>query len=112
MRLKKLVPSLPLLVIVAVPAAFAACLALAWSVPPTDYDPLALRTFESLGFTEAKVVARHPGITDAWQHGCGENDETALELRAKDPIGRTRDVIVCCGIHVRGIKGEGCSIRP
>lgn len=82
------------------------------SSPSTEYDPQAANTLEALGFTEPLVVARFPGTTASWQQGCGENDWIALDMRGRDAAGRQRAFVVCCGSHVRGIHGAGCSVRP
>ncbi|MEY4744204.1 MAG: hypothetical protein RL272_149 [Candidatus Parcubacteria bacterium] len=96
-------------VIVAVVAAvFAGVTALVSMFPEQTDDAGAYRAVGALGFTEQSIVARYPGHVAAWQSGCGEDDMSAVDMRANDAAGKARVLLVCCGGHV---GRTGCSVR-
>lgn len=87
---------------------FAGISALVSRIPEPSDDAGACRLAEALGFTEPRIVARYPGHVAAWQRGCGEDDTSAVDMRAKDAAGTDRAFVVCCGGYGNNV---GCSVR-
>ncbi|HSD12995.1 MAG TPA: hypothetical protein VLC10_05535 [Patescibacteria group bacterium] len=101
-------PVSTIVIVLVVAGLFAGATALVSMIPePTD-DAGACRVTEALGFTEPRILHRYPGHVAAWQRGCGEDDTSAVDMRAVDAAGRARQFLVCCGGYGNNV---GCSIR-
>lgn len=101
-------PAPAVVIVLVVAGLFAGITALVSRIPePTD-DAGAYRITGALGFTGPRILKRYPGHVAAWQRGCGEDDTSAVDMRAADAAGNDRTFVVCCGGYGNNV---GCSIR-
>lgn len=56
----------------------------------------ALETVTTMGFSEAQAL--HKGIFFVGWRGCSDSDYAKFEIRAKNPLGKPVNLIVCGGL--------------
>jgi hypothetical protein len=68
-------------------------------------DEDVCRSTTTQGYSECRITGRHE-ISPHMLGGCGDDDELAADVAAKNPAGRTVSFTVCCGW-----PSKGCTIR-
>lgn len=64
----------------------------------------AVSNVETMGFTEVEVTGSKY-VAVGWR-GCGDDDSVAYEITAKNPTGNKVNVLMCCGMWLKG-----CTVR-
>lgn len=63
----------------------------------------AIRTAESAGFKNPKVIRTH-GASPRVLGGCSHDEAVGFDVRATNPAGVETDITVCCGFVIKNCK--------